>query len=215
MTYLELINGVLRRLRENTVSANTETDYSTMIGDLINDAKTTVESAWEWSALRNTVTFDTVDGTYTYALTDCGQDSIFKEAINDTSNLFLQQRTKTFFNSQFYNATPASGAPNYFTWNATDTNGDVQIDVYPKPDGVYALRFDMVTPQAALAADSTAIKVPHNPVLQLAYGLALRERGETGGQSAAEQFGVAQIALTDAISIDANRYPAELTFEAC
>ena len=47
MTYLELINGVLRRLRENTVSTANETDYSSMIGDLINDAKTTVESSWE------------------------------------------------------------------------------------------------------------------------------------------------------------------------
>jgi len=67
MTYLNLINGVLRRLRETTVSTYTETTYSTMIGDLINDAKTTVEEAWEWSALRNTITFNTVDGTTTYA----------------------------------------------------------------------------------------------------------------------------------------------------
>ena len=45
MTYLNLINGVLRRLRETTVSTYTETTYSTMIGDLINDAKTTIEEA--------------------------------------------------------------------------------------------------------------------------------------------------------------------------
>lgn len=214
MTYLELINGVLRRLRENTVSANTETDYSTMIGDLINDAKTTVETSWEWSALRNTVTFNTTNGTHVYPITGSGQDSILKEALNDTSNLFLRQRTKTWFNSQFYNASPASGAPNYFTFSSTDANGDIQVDVYPKPDGVYALRFDMVTPQPKLSADATVIKCPSNPVLQLAYALALRERGETGGQSAAEQFGVAQIALTDAIAIDANKYPLEMTFMA-
>ena len=42
--------------------------------------------------------------------------------------------------------------------------------------------------------------------------MALRERGETGGQSAAEQFAVASTALSDAISFDANRYPSELTF---
>lgn len=214
MTYLELINGVLRRLRENTVSANTETDYSTMIGDLINDAKTTVETSWEWSALRNTVTLNTVSGTHIYSITGSGQDSILKEAINDTSNLFLKERTKTWFNSQFYNASPASGAPNYFTFASTDTNGDMQVDLYPKPNDTYALRFDMVTPQPRLAADATVIRCPSNPVLQLAYGLALRERGETGGQSAAEQFGVAQIALTDAIAIDANKYPLEMTFMA-
>jgi hypothetical protein len=214
MTYLELINGVLRRLRENTVSTYNETDYSTMIGDLVNDAKTTVEQSWEWSALRNTITFNTVSATTTYALTGAGQSSVLKECINDTSNLFLQQRTKTFFNSQNYTASPASGTPNYFTFNSTDTNGDIQVDVYPSPDGVYALRFDVVTPQAALESDGTDISVPFNPVLQLAYGMALRERGETGGQSAAEQFGVAQIALSDAIALDANKYPLEMTFMA-
>ena len=215
MTYLELINGVLRRLRENTVTTVNETDYSSMVGDLINDAKTSVESAWQWSALRNTATLNTVSGTYTYALTGAGQDSVLKDALNDTSNLFLQQRTKAFFNSQFYNASPASGAPNYFTWNGTDASGDIQIDLYPKPDGIYALRFDLVTPQATLTADATSLKVPSNPVLQLAFGLALRERGETGGQSAAEQFGLASIALTDAIAIDANKYPLEMTYQAC
>tara|TARA_B110000438_G_scaffold290467_1_gene326212 strand:- start:713 stop:1360 length:648 start_codon:yes stop_codon:yes gene_type:complete len=215
VTYLELINGVLRRLRENTVTTVNETDYSSMVGDLINDAKTSIESAWQWSALRNTTTLNTVSGTYTYALVGAGQDSVLKDALNDTSNLFLQQRTKAFFNSQFYNASPASGAPNYFTWNGTDASGDIQIDLYPKPDGIYALRFDLVTPQATLTADATSLKVPSNPVLQLAFGLALRERGETGGQSAAEQFGLASIALTDAIAIDANKYPLEMTYQAC
>jgi hypothetical protein len=70
----------------------------------------------------------------------------------------------------------------------------------------------MVTPQAALASDATVLKVPSDPVLQLAFAMALRERGETGGQSAAEQFGVAAIAMSDAIQIDANKYQNELTF---
>ena len=214
MTYLQIINGVLRRLRETTVSTYTETAYSTMVGDLVNDAKTTVEESWEWSALRNTITFNTVDGTETYALTGAGQNSVVKECINDTSDLYLQQRTKSFFNSQNYTATAASGAPNYFTFNSTDANGDIQVDVYPKPDGIYALRIDLVTPQAALAADATSLRVPLNPVLQLAYAMAIRERGETGGQSSGEQFGIAQIALSDAIAIDANKYPLEMTFMA-
>ena len=76
------------------------------------------------------------------------------------------------------------------------------------------MRFDVVTPQAALSADATSLSVPSNPVLQLAFAMALRERGETGGQSAAEQFGLASIALSDAIAIDANKYPVEMTFLA-
>jgi hypothetical protein len=42
--------------------------------------------------------------------------------------------------------------------------------------------------------------------------MALRERGETGGQSAAEQFAVASTALSDAVAFDANKYPSEITF---
>ena len=48
--------------------------------------------------------------------------------------------------------------------------------------------------------------------MQMAFGMALRERGETGGQSAAEQFGVANAALNDAIAIDANRYQDEMYY---
>ena len=72
----------------------------------------------------------------------------------------------------------------------------------------------MVIPQATLDADATFLKIPSNPVVQLGYAMALRERGETGGQSAAEQFGVASIALSDAIQLDANKYQNELTFVA-
>ena len=93
-------------------------------------------------------------------------------------------------------------------------SGQLQVDLYPIPDAVYQLRFDMVIPQAALDADATFLKIPSNPVIQLAYALALRERGETGGQSAGEQFGVASIALGDAIQLDANKYQNELTFVA-
>ena len=77
---------------------------------------------------------------------------------------------------------------------------------------MYTLRFDIASPQALLAADATKIKVPYHPVVQMAYAMALRERGETGGQSAAEQFAVASSALSDAIAVDANRYPSEATY---
>ena len=39
MTYLQLVNSVLRRLRENEVDTVPETSYSVLIGDFVNDAK--------------------------------------------------------------------------------------------------------------------------------------------------------------------------------
>ena len=47
MTYLNLVNGVLRRLREDEVSNVSESTYSKMVGDYVNDAKDLVETAWD------------------------------------------------------------------------------------------------------------------------------------------------------------------------
>ena len=62
MTYVQLVNSVLRRLRENEVSTVQSDNYSKLIGDLVNDAKDLVESAWDWSALRTTLAINTVSG---------------------------------------------------------------------------------------------------------------------------------------------------------
>ena len=212
MTYLNLINNVLRRLREDEVSTVNETTYSTLIGDLVNDAKKIVENSFDWTALRDTITVATSNGTSEYSLTDSGDLAVIKDVINTTSKKFLYQRSKSYFNNVYYNQATLSGSPDYYTFIGTDSNGDLKVKLYPQPDAVYSLRFDVVVPQADLSSDADVLSVPTNPVLQLAYAMALRERGEAGGQSAVEQFAVASTALTDAIAFDANRYPTEMTF---
>ena len=69
MTYLNLVNSVLRRLREVEVTTVGFNSYSKLIGDIVNDAKDLVESAWDWSALRTTIAINTVSGTSNYSLT--------------------------------------------------------------------------------------------------------------------------------------------------
>ena len=86
------------------------------------------------------------------------------------------------------------------------------IDVYPKPDAVYALRFDGVIRNSVLTNDSDSLAVPENAVIQLAVALASRERGETGGTSTAEYFTIANRYLADAIAHDAGRHPEETIF---
>ena len=212
MTYLNLVNGVLRRLRENEVATVQADSYSKLIGDLVNDAKDLVESAWDWSALRTTLAINTVDGTYNYSLTGSGDKIKELNVINDTSNLNMEYRTNNWFDDKFYVGTPASGAPEYYTYAGTDSNGDMTIDVYPKPDAVYALRFDSVKRNGVLSADSDTLSVPENPVVQLAVAFAVRERGETGGTSTAEYFQIAHKYLSDAVAHDAGRHPEELIF---
>jgi len=58
-------------------------------------------------------------------------------------------------------------------------------------------------------ADTDVLNVPFNPVVRQATALAARERGETGGTSAAELFALADDSLADAIAMDAALHPEE------
>ena len=212
MTYLDLVNNVLRRLRETEVSSVQSNSYSKLIGDLINDAKDLVETSWDWSALRTTLTITTTADVFNYSLT--GSQNNIKElnVLNDTSNLIMQYQTNNWFDSQFLLGNPVSGAPLYYTYNGVDTNGDTLIDVYPKPDGVYSLRFNCALRNGDLSADIDTLKIPAMPVVHLAVAFASRERGETGGTSSTEYFSMANKYLSDAIAMDAARHPEETIF---
>ena len=54
MTYLELGNKEMRRLRESEVDTvqgtGNSNSYARLIGDFVNEAKSQVEVAWDWSA---------------------------------------------------------------------------------------------------------------------------------------------------------------------
>jgi len=212
MTYLNIMNNVLRRLREEEVNSVNNSTYSKMAGDFINDAKTIVEQAADWSALRTTLSIATAADDNLYSLTDCGDDVKIMSALNDTQNCFLSYQTKDWFNDNIYISDEVSGAPKYYTFNGLDSNGDTQVLVNPKPDGVYNLRFDVIKRQADLTLDSTELLVPEKPVIHLAVALLARERGETGGTSTAEYFSIADKYLSDAIAIDAAKHPEEMVF---
>jgi len=51
--------------------------------------------------------------------------------------------------------------------------------------------------------------VPYQPVVQLAQGFAMEERGETGGQTGSAMLQLGRSTLSDAIAFDAARYPSE------
>ncbi len=211
MTYLDLVNNVLIRLREEqvtTVSANT---YSTLIGEFVNDAKRQVEDAWNWTALRSTLTVTTAADTFNYEMNGAGVRFKVLDVINDTSNFFMKQESSSQFNNALLNTdTAETGEPRYYTFNGVSSDGDIQADVYPIPDGVYSLRFNFVVPQAKLTSDTTTILVPSEPVIFGAYARAIAERGEDGGLTTSEATLLAANSLNDAIAIEANHFPSEL-----
>ena len=214
MTYLELVNNILLRLRERDVGTVNESRYSKLIGQLVNDANREVERAWDWSALRTTVSASTTSGVFSYELNGTGNDFEILNVINDTTNNFMSYRTAKEFDNWYLNQTPPTGSPQYYSWNGVSNDGDTQVDIYPKPDGVYDLRFNMIKRSADMTADADALLVPSYPVQMLAYAKAVEERGEDGGASANTAYAAAARALSDAIALDSARHPEEMIFAA-
>jgi len=212
MTYLDLVNNVLRRMREEEVATVSSTTYSKMVGDFINDAKRLVETAWSWSALRTTITVTTEDDVFAYALTGTETDFTAVTALNDTSNSFLEYRPSIWFADKYLTQEVLKGSPAYYTYNGVDVNGDTLVELYPKPDGVYTLRFDVILRNNDLSNDTDKLYIPHMPVMHMAIALLARERGETGGTSAPEYFAIADKYLSDAIALDAAKHPDEVTW---
>lgn len=210
MTYLEIVNNVLKRLRERTVTTVDENTYSELIGVLVNDAKEEVENAWNWSALRTTLTVTTTADTFNYELNGTQSNFRVLDVLNDTSNFFMDYKTSNDFNRFFLTSTPQSGAPRYYSFNGTSTDGDTLVDIYPIPNGVYSLRFNVVDPQAELSDESDVLLVPSKPVQMLAYAKAIEERGEDGGAASSTAYATAQRVLNDAIAFDSAKHPDEV-----
>lgn len=209
MQYIQLVNSVLRRLRESEVSSVTDNAYSKMIGDFVNDAKRQVEDSYNWNSLSDTLTATTVNNIFNYVLEGSGQRFRMIDVINDTDDYVLKNATTSYMNRLFLITNGNKGKPMYYNFNGTDANGDTQVDIYPIPDGAYDIRFNMILPQPLLSNNADVLKVPHEPVIYLAYAKALAERGEDGGLASNEAYALYKQSLSDAISLESGRYLEE------
>jgi len=215
MTFLELINDVLIRLRETQVSTNAETGYSTLIGKFVNDAKRQVEDAFSWNVLATDITVTTVAATYQYSLTGAGQKFQVQDAINSTANIGMTNISFVEMNRfQNFAIIPAATIPSMYAFEGVDGSGDTKVTLYPRPDAVYSLRFSLTVPQATLAADGTSVSVPDVLVAQNAYARALAERGEDGGINSNEAYQLYRTMLADYIALEGTRYPENQEFLA-
>jgi hypothetical protein len=209
MTYLELVNDVLVRLRESTVSTVGETTYSSLIGKFVNDAKRQIEDTYTWNCLNQTITVTTATNTSSYSLTGTGQKFRIAEALNTTNYIVLSNIAVSDMNRKLNFGTPVQGVPTEYCFNGSDGNGDTKVDLYPVPNGVYTLKFDVTIPQANLTADGTSVKVLDYLVTQSAYARALIERGEDGGTNSTEAYALFRGMLSDAIAMESTRYPED------
>ena len=208
MTYLEIVNSVLRRLRENEVSSVNETPYSKMIAEMVNDVKREVEDTWNWDVLRTTLTANTANGLFNYVLVGSGTRFRVLDVINDTSDYVMNYRPTSWFDAVFLAQNAQNGSPIFYNFNGVDSNGDSQVDLFPIPDNVYSIRFNLVLPQADLVNNSDVLEIDSTAVIYGTVARAIEERGDDGGLAAAEDRYRSRVA--DLVAIEANRRPNEI-----
>lgn len=210
MTYLEIVNKVLKRLREPTVASVSENSYSALIGELVNVAKREIEDAWNWSALRTTLTATTAPDLFNYVLRGAGTRFRVLEIINDTDNVFLYPRDGRWFETNLLMTPVQKGSPLYYNFNGVTSYGDTQVDVFPVPDAVYTLRFNVVMPQDDLTTDTEVVQIPYTLLIEGTLARAIAERGEDGGNQDQEMR--YRNMLADLIAIEAGTRPEETTW---
>jgi hypothetical protein len=243
MTYLELINNVLTRLREDEIpslDSLANDPYYKFIGTAVNDAKDRVEDAWQWSALRgsDTLLLDPApvlqpgDFAPNFSLPNSADNHYIIKGFYRSSTTFTDPKydpvrwtNKNHMIQLQSNGTPPLGSPTEIAVNRRDqTTGDITVVVYPTPNPTDLLIIDRVNHQPSLngtlavdnpdGLDRNRLKVPSLPVYTLATALASRERGEVGGTPTSELFAIADRHLADAIANDSALYADELDWWA-
>jgi hypothetical protein len=221
MTFRELINEVLIRLREGTIAtdwsgnindSSTITDYQKVIGSLINDSKQFVESNHDWLSLRETFTITTASGTMQYALGDTtsGAGTNFKvlDVINRDTGQHLSQVHNDWLNAKsFPIANIATGEPLHYAMNGSSSIAanrvpDMNVDLYPVPTSVQSVNFNIIRTQGQAKAATDIIKVPIQPVVLGAWARAISERGEDSGSESGLVAQEAMESMKQAIMID-------------
>tara|TARA_R110000823_G_scaffold201784_1_gene332628 strand:+ start:3102 stop:3743 length:642 start_codon:yes stop_codon:yes gene_type:complete len=211
MNYLQIINKVMIRLREDE-EQDLSAGYTKLIGEFVNEAKREVEDAWSWVQLRNTIQVTTVASTLRYTLTGSGKRSQILYVINDTDNYEVQRANSKWMTMQLTTSNTTNGQPSYYDVNGT-SGGDYNVDLFPVPDAGYAINFNMKIPQVDLVELDDEITVPEYPVILAAYAKAISERGEDSGIAYRDALVNAEKALSDAIAYDASYVPSELVWE--
>ena len=209
MTFRGLINEVLIRLREDTISSDWSGDindsttvsaYQKVIGALVNDSKRYVEQRHDWLNLRSTVNITTVNGTKNYNLSS-GQEIKILDAINQTTGMHLRQVGKTYINTVTY-PSQNTGEPLYYGFNGSDASNNLKVDLSPVPTEAHTISFDIIKFQDELTEAATVISVPEKPVVLGAWAMAIAERGEDGGTQSGLMASEALEALKQAIMLD-------------
>jgi len=212
-TFLDCVNGVLRRLRQTEAASVTDTDYVKLVSDFVNEAKREVEDAWNWSVLRTTKTISTANGTQNYEIPGTNPRSRLLSIYIPSLKRDLVQATQYQMHEWTNLQGTTTGDPQYFSvGNSTAATGVLTIDLWPVPTSVLTVKVDCVVPQADLSAGTDVVYVPSELVIQGAYLRAINERGEDQGRLSDQQNDLYRKAVATYIAIESARYEDEITW---
>ena len=229
MTYLELINNVLVRLRETKVTSATyeSTPYYLSIGAHVNDAKDRVEDAWQWSSLRNVDSVplapfsgpdyflpDSADNHYIIKGFYASDTAVSGDAYYPITHITKESMIARYAGG--YDNAPINGPAEVAVMRKDPDTGLIVVSVWPKQDVATdaVLLVDRVRHQPTLEVQDTRLFVPSLPVYTLATALASRERGEVGGAPTSELFAIADRHLSDAVAQDTADFVEEMDWFA-
>lgn len=204
LTYLEIVNKVLIRLRERTVTDVQQSAYSRLIGEFVNKIKRDVESAYSWESLRDSWSCYTTADVATYYMQDAGPNVVAMDAFNVTSQVRLKPISNREMDSYLtIPLEPGRGAPLYYVFNGTNESNEAKVDIFPIPDAAYIIQWNLYALQGDLVANDDTTPLPFRPIIEGALAMAMAERGEDGGTASLAQWEVYKQSLSDAIAFEA------------
>jgi hypothetical protein len=208
-TYLQLVNEVLVRMREPTVSTVNENTVSALVGKFINDTKRYIADSYDWDAFNTSVNITTTaNNGGPYSLTGSGLRFKVNNVINTTAYGELTPITRNELDLNMYGAANTQkAAPGNYVLTGVDTNGDTQVSFWPVPDNGYVMRFSLLVPEADLSSDTDVTKLAKEPIILGALARALIERGEDGGITSSDTYALFKQCLGDIIALELARAP--------
>jgi len=207
MTNLEVLQVALRRVGLNTGS----TTFKDGARDYLNLIGKDIQSREQWNWLFTSSTFATVASTQTYSLaSDVLTPLSFR---NETENHVIIIKSTQDVDAADPDAS-ITGDPRWAAINGIDSNGAIQVSLYPIPDGVdtIAYRYYRQIPEFTEANDADSLDQYYPLVIQpaLIYGISSLYRQEKGDDQGAmidrnEMERIISIASRQNASVQGNR----------
>lgn len=182
-TQLTIVNNVLRRLREDTVTSVADNAYSQLIAMFINDGMREVQEAYDWRMLDSSVHFSTVNGQTEYDLSATVDTTGDVVSGGNTTNLdsmlrwdnsthrpmafsyddsnqgegcqmwLLQDHARG--RRQLQDTDQTNEEPVHFSIHQLSDGAGLGASLWPTPNAVKYIVMTFWTPQAELAIDGT------------------------------------------------------------